>query len=145
MLGKGFNSICYWLSIKVDFTRAFNMKAFHNIFKVIFKYICQIRFCCDYFIIFNKECFLILESFISKVRLNSFSEIFVVCKFFHVEIVIEIFFWFLEKFNAVRTLSFVCQLIFCAIKFHNWFTKLFIHKHFLITSDIFIFYWGMRV
>ena len=45
----------------------------------------------------------------------------------------------LEKFNAVRTLSYVCQLIFCAIKFHNWFSKLFIHKHSLITSDIFIF------
>ena len=45
----------------------------------------------------------------------------------------------LEKFNAVRTLSYVCQFIFFAIKFHNWLTKLFIHKHSLIKSDIFIF------
>ena len=48
MLANVFNSIYYRLPIKVDFTKAFNMKAFYNIFKVIFKYFCQIRFCCNY-------------------------------------------------------------------------------------------------
>ena len=117
MLGKVFNSLYYRLPIKVDFTKAFNMKAFHNIFKVIFKYFCQIRFCCNYFINFNKDYFFILENFISKVRLNSFPEMFAVCNFFHVEIIIEILFWSLENFNAVVTLPFVCQLIFWAINF----------------------------
>ena len=138
MLGKGFNIICYRLPIKVDFTRAFNMKAFHNIFKEIFKYIFQIRFCCDYFIIFNKEYFFILESFINKVRLNIFPEILLSVSASRWNSYRNLFLS-LEKFNAVRTLSYVCQLIFCAIKFHNWFSKLFIHKHSLITSDIFIF------
>ena len=89
--GKSFNSICYRLPIEVDFIRAFNIKVFYNIFLVIFKYFCQFRFCCDYVIIFNKDYFFILENFISKVRLYSFSEMFVVCNFFHVEVIIEIF------------------------------------------------------
>ena len=117
MLGKVSNSLYYRLPIKVDFTKAFNMKASHNIFKVIFKYFCQIRFCCNYFINFTKDYFFILENFISKVRLNSFPEMFAVCNFFHVEIIIEILFWSLENFNAVVTLPFVCQLIFWAINF----------------------------
>ena len=93
------------------------MKVFYNIFKVTFKYFCKVRFCCNYFIIFNKDYFSILESFISKVRLNDFPEILVICNFFHVEIIIEILFWSLENFNAVVTLPFVCQLIFWAINF----------------------------
>ena len=117
MLGKVFNSIGHRLPIKIDFTREFNMKVFYNIFKVIVKCFHLICVCCDYFIVFNKDYFFIFENFVSKVRLNSFPEMFVVSNFFHVEIIIEIFFWSLEKCNAVVTLSFVCQLIFWAIKF----------------------------
>ena len=90
ILGKVSNSIYYQFPIKVDFTKAFNMKAFYNILKVIFKYFFQIRLCCDYFIIINKDYFFILDNFISKVRFNSFSEMFV-CIYFHVEMIIQFF------------------------------------------------------
>ena len=97
MLGKVFNRIYY----QVDFTKAFNMKVFYNIFKVVFKYFCQIWFCYNYFIIIYKDYFFILENFTSKVRLNSFPEMFAVCNFFQVEIIIKDLFWSLEKFSAV--------------------------------------------
>ena len=74
-----------------------------------------------------------------------------ICNSFHVGIIKEIFFWSLKKFKAIVTLPFVCQLIFWIIKFsyfiketrscHDCYTKFFVHKRSLITSNIFLF-WG---
>ena len=97
MLAKVFDNIYYRVPIKVKFTRMFNMKAFSNIFRLIYKYFWQIRFWCNYFIIFNKGYFFILDNFISKVRLNSFPEMFAICNFFLAEIIIETFFDFLRS------------------------------------------------
>ena len=106
MFRKFFNSTYYKVPSKVNFLRTFNMKAFYNIFKVIFKYSCKVRFCWNYFIIFSKDYFFILENFVSKVRLNNLPEMLEISfsfpeKLFHVEIIIAILFWSLEKFNAV--------------------------------------------
>ena len=73
------------------------MKAFYNIFKVICKFFCQIHFWCNYLIIFKNDYFFIHENFLSKVRLDSFPEMLLICSFFLVEIIIEILLWFLEK------------------------------------------------
>ena len=117
MFGKVFNSIYYRLPDKVDFIRAFNVKTFYSIFKVIFKYFCKVLFCWNYIIIFSKDYCLIFDNFIRKVRLNSFPQMLVIFNFIHLEIIIEILLWSLEKFNAVVALPFVCQLVFWTIKF----------------------------
>ena len=52
-----------------------------------------------------------------KLSLIVFQKCLLSVTFFYVEIIIEILFWSLEKFNAVVTLPFVCQLIFWATKF----------------------------
>ena len=143
MLGKVFNSTYYKVPSKVDFPRTFNMKAFYNIFIVIFKYFCKVRFCWNYFIIFSKDYFFIFENFISKVRLNNLPEKLEISfsfpeKRFHVEIIIVILLSSLEKFNAVVTLLFVCQLIFRVINLYSYFIKETRSCHIALRSSIFI-------